>query len=289
MSGRGKRLWAPRLAFDDAYHEVLDFLQNCRKHNLIGGPGGSPTLYHAYRIAGAWPTEGLTDASTILRFGYDRNPIGDQAKQALARLLAVATKAHFFLSPNAVVVHEPFVFVMPDLGNPGARRYGLIYPLEAESRLSTLVVAEWDVALASSHLAKLAPGEKFPVVLESDPFRWLLLKHWRTLKEEAGKQPWFETGRSRNTLLAQVNAHTDAATFPFGHLLPYPMDLNDDLRAVGAMWAKGIRRWFLPRGWDVRAVSEYLDRLKGLSPKERYALRWWTARSYPQAAEPRAD
>lgn len=286
MSGRGKRLWAPRLGFDEAYREVLDFLKNCHKHNLTAATSGTmAALYHVYKVDSTWPVEGLIDASSVLRFGFDRNPTGDQAKQAMARLLSVVTKAHFFLTPEAIVVHEPYLFVMPDLGQPGLRRYGLVYPLEHQGRLSTLVVAEWDLAMSASRQIKLPAGQRFPVVLPADPFQWLALKHWRSLKEEAGQLPWFDTGTggARAKLMEQVRLHTDLSTFSFGHPLMYPKELNDDMRAVGALWSPGIRRWFLPRGWDIKAVTEYLDRLLALSPSERYGWRWWTSRPYTKA------
>lgn len=281
MSGRGKRLWAPRLAFDDAYQLVLDFLKNCTKHNLISRQGKAGLL-HAFWMDGTWSTEGMTDASQILRFGFDRNPGADQAKQAMSRLLSVACKAHFFLAPQGLVLHEPFVFVVPDVGTPGQRRFGLIYPIELEGRQSTLVVAEWDISQDAARHPRLLPGQKFPVVLQADSFTWLSRKRWRTLKEQAQGLPWFDQGPARNRLLAQVRQHKDLGTFDLGTPLDYPKDLNDDLRACGAMWAAGIRRWFLPKGWDTEAVQEYLTALAALSPKERYQLRWWTARPYPR-------
>lgn len=289
MSGRGKRLWAPRLDFSQAYRDVLAFLKNCQAHNLVGSSGGSPVLFHAYLAEGLWPTEGFIDASSVLKFGFDRNPIADQAKQALARLLAVAVKAHFFLAPQAVVVHEPYLFVMPDVSNPGQRRYGLMYPLEHGGRMATVVVAEWDLAMVSSRHTKLPVGHKFPVVLPADPMQWVPLKHWRALKDEAGEQGWFDagTGRARSQWLASVRAHTDLTSFGdrYGHVLNYGKELNDDVRAVGALWAPGVRRWFLPKGWDVKPVTDYLDRLAAMAPSERYALRWWEQLTYPRDAE----
>lgn len=285
MSGRGKRHWAPRLGFDDAYRVVLEFLQNCNKNNLTAHQD-APILYQAYMVEGSWPVDGMIDASSVLRFGFSRNPVSDQIKQDMAKLLSVAVKAHFFLAPQAIVVHEPFLFVMPDLGNPGQRRFGIVYPLEQDGRTMTLVAAEWDLAMASSRVARLAPGQKFPVVLSIDPFQWLSLKRWRELKTEAGQLPWFETGNARNRLLGQVRAHEDETTFPFGHVLDYPKDLNDDLRATGAMWANGIRKWFLPKGWDIQAVRTYLDRLASMDEAERMTLRWWTGRTPAKNAKP---
>lgn len=284
MSGRGKRRWPPRLGFDDAYKVVLEFLQNCHKNNLTANQE-SPTLLQSYLIDGTWPVDGMVDASTVLRFGFSRNPAADQDKQAMAKLLSVATRAHFFLTPQAIVTHEPFLFVMPDLGSPGQRRHGLIYPLENEGRTQTLMAAEWDLAMAGSRLARLLPGQKFPVVLSMDPFQWLSLRKWRELKKEAGDLPWFQMGSSRNRLLKQVREHTDLGTFNFGHVLNYPRDMNEDVKAVGAAWAHGIKRWFLPKGWDAEAVVDYLDRLEAMDADERQAIRWWVGRPRPRNEE----
>lgn len=282
MSGRGKRIWAPRLDFEAAYSETLNYIKRATEHNILQKQPAM--LYHAYLVDGTYPVDGMQEISRYLRFGYDHQPQTDRGRNAVARLLVVANKAHFFLDNAAVVPHEPYIFVMPDLALGGQVRYGLIYPLESQGRLQTLVVADWDLAMASSHLAKIPPAQRFPAVLTDNPFQWLLISRWRALRKEAEKSPWFgsTTAFARRKLVQQARYHTDLATFPYGTPLTYPIELNADVMAAGGMWAPGIKRWFLPLGFDVDAAKAFLDAQLARSPQERHALRWWIAARAPK-------
>lgn len=285
MSVSGKRWWTPRQDFQGAYGDTLQFLQRCKEKNVISSV--DPALFYAYRTDGIWPVEGLQDSSRYMRFGSDKNPAIDEVRQTLARLLSIAIKAHFFLNDQAIVLHEPYLFSVPDLNQAGRSRHGLVYPIEEKRGNSTIqrtiVVSEWDLTLDASNQPRIPNQDRFPVVLSSDPFRWLNLKHWRSLKLESAKQPWFENSsdRERKAFMAQIQAHTDPATFSWGTVLNYEIGLREDVKQVGAMWAKGIKKWFLPTGWDAPAVIEYLDRLQAMSDSERYNLRWWTERPRP--------
>lgn len=286
MSGRGKRRWAPRTDFNGAYQETLDFLKDCQAHQLpLVDPGQGPQLYRAYLVDGAWPANDGQEISRVLRHSYGHRPAADRAKQAVARLLSVATKAHYFMAEAALVAQEPSVFTVPDLAQPGSWRHGLLYPLDVPSargpsKQRTLVVAEWDLVLSAHREPRVARGDEFPVVLVPDPFAWLSIKKWRSLRALAGDQPWFEASDhpGRRKLLDAVKAHTDKATFPYGTLLDYPIQIKDDTAATGAMWAPGVKSWFLPHGFDVDAVKTYLDRLAGHTADEQRAHRWWERR-----------
>lgn len=285
MSGRGKRLWAPHLDFEGAYHETLQFLKRCEEHQIpLALP--APQLYRAYVIDGVWPAADGQDLTRVLRFGFGNDPVGDRAKIAVARLLAVAVRGHYFLAEHARVPSEPSVFAVPDLAQPGALRYGLVYPMDvpatnAPARQRALVVAEWDLALSAHRPPHVPRGDEFPVVLQPSNRSWLPKSRWKSLRESAGDRPWFApaSNPARRKLLDAVNAHTDRTTFPFGTLLDYPIEIKDDTAATGAMWARGVRSWFLPHGFDTEAVQAYLDRLARMTPEERTAQRWWGRRT----------
>lgn len=293
ISGRGKRLWAPQLDFERAYQEILQFFKRCDEHKLpLGLPG--PTLYRAFMMDGVWPAADGQDLTRVFRFGYGNDPQGDRAKIALARLLAVAIKGHYFLAENATVPSEPTFFAVPDLAQPGALRHGLVYPLDIPAtpqgpgRQRSLVVAEWDLGLSAHRPPNIPRGDEFPVVLPMSSRAWLLKSRWKALRESAGDRPWFESSSSpaRRRLLESVNAHTDKATFPYGTVLDYPIDIKEDTAATGAMWARGIKSWFLPHGFDVEAVQAYLDRLAKMTPEERQSQRWWGRREEARSARP---
>lgn len=287
---KGQRRWSPGYDFKGAYDTTLQFFKDCELHGIpVGLP--QPTLYRAYLMDGSWPVIEGQDLSRYLRFGKTglaNHPSGDRTKQAIARLLAVAVKGHFFLANAGTVPQEPSVFTVPDLAQPGTLRHGLVYPLEIPAargpgRQCALVVSEWDLAMSAHREPRVPRGDEFPVVLVPDPFKWLTKSRWATLSKEASSrsQAWFEPTESaaRRRLIDQVNAVTEPAQFAYGTLLDYPIEIKEDTQATGAMWARGVKSWFLPHGFDVEAVKAYLDRVRGLSADERHALRWWEKRA----------
>jgi hypothetical protein len=281
MSGRGKRIWAPRLDFNAAYHETLRFFKRAQEHNILSKP--PVTLYQAFLAEGAWPVDGMDEISRYLRFGHDNLPQTDRGRQAAARLLAVAVKAHFFLDSEAVVTHEPYLFVMPDLASPGQQRYGLVYPLERKGQPHTLLVADWDLSAVSSRLARLSAAQRFPTVLTDNPYQWLQISRWRTLRKEAEQSPWHVSSPgARQKVIRDARGWPERASFAFGKLLTYPMDLNPDVQAAGGLWAPGVKSWFLPTGFDVDAVKAFLDAQQARTPLERHALRWWSFNRAPK-------
>jgi hypothetical protein len=175
------------------------------------------------------------------------------------------------------VPHEPYVFNMPDLAMPGQLRYGLVYPLEIQGQPHVIQVAEWDLAMASSKRAPIAPAQHFPAVLPENPYRWLQLGHWKTLRQASENAEFFGStvDFARRKFYTRMRDHTDLATFPYGTVLDYPRDMNPEVKSVGGMWAPGINKFFLPVGFDGDAVREYLQMQLKRSPSERYAYRWW--------------
>lgn len=280
MSGRGKRFWPAQISFEQAYELTLEFLQNCKKHQ-ISVENQEPKLFHAYHLDSSYPINGMVDTSQILKFGYSSDPEKDQLKRDFAGLISVAIKAHFFLIQGANVVHEPFIFSIPDLNNGGKMRYGLIYPIEHLGKRSTIIVSEWDLTKDSSQLAKLTNKQKFPVVLTKNSFDWLTLSKWRLLKKEAENYPWFGQGKEYFDFLNKIKTHLDIKTFEYGHILEYPIELNQEIKDVGGIFAPGIRRWVIPKGINPLPVIQYLDFLKNKDPQELYQLKWLQNKPYP--------
>ena len=282
MSGRGKRLWAPNLSFSQSYALTLAFIESCQKHNLLASYNDKPELIHLYHISHPWPTEGLIEATSVLRFGYSNNPILDQHKQGMARLLSAALKMHYIHAEDSSVVHEPYLFSIPDLGIPGRFRYGLIYPIETKGKQSTIIASQWDLSGSSSQLIRLNPSQKYSTVLSTQNYKWLYKKRGYLIREEMKQHPFFEAGPLRNALLNEIRTHLNANEFPYGKIIDYPIELNEELKAVGALYAPGIRKWFLPKGIDIESTQEYLGYIERLTPQERYQNRWLSLKSPPK-------
>lgn len=273
MSGRGKRIWAPRLDFDGAFQETLRFLKRSRDHNIVRE--GAPLLLRGWYMEHEWSVGGMQPVSQWLQYGFGADPQDDRIRGALTHLLPAAVKAHFFIDEKACVRHEPYLFLAPDLALPGQHRYGVLYPMEGAGKSGTFMVAEWDIFMSASRKPRAQP---FPVVLQKNSYQWLRPSRWKELRAAmlGGGLLSGPFDFMRPEFLAKAKACEDAGAFPYGTLLDFPRELNPEVLACGGQWAPGVRKWFLPAGFDGEAVIEYLEYVRGLDENERYMLRWWS-------------
>jgi hypothetical protein len=252
MTAVAKRQWGPQIALREGVSLAIEWFEKARQKNVVASK--PPTLYQAYLCS---TSENLLNwakpVSEVFRWTNKDGPAQHQAKDAVLRLLAVAIKAHFFLENKDKVAHEPYVFCVPDLSNASHHRYGLIYRLEESGK--SILVAENDLADAASDRIK---GVQFPVVLVEGQ-RWFHLSHWAELAQQADvlsklTRTW--ASKKERDLIQQ---HTDINTFQYGTLFELPYDLKHVASAVGLQWASGIKRWYLPLGFDVMPVKAYMD------------------------------
>lgn len=271
MSSTAKREWNPRISLDEALSCSLGWLVRARQKNVLSPL--PPTLYMAYVVDDAPHLGFMRDLSSIFRYSAKDDPEMDRARDQALRLLSVALKAHFFLGRDALVRHEPYLFCIPDLSFPSSPHYGLVYRLETRPA-QTVIVATCDLGQVSS----LRPTSfKFPVVLTKNSFRWLDKKHWIELSKEADVlerilKPW-----AAKEELNVIEKWTDEKDFPFGTFLEVPFELKDYIKPAGARWADALKRWYLPRGFDVEPVKEYLHWLERehRESRDEFEAKFW--------------
>lgn len=266
MSSLAKREWTPRLTVDAAQQVAVGWIMRARQKNVISQ--SDPAIFTAYVVDESPFTGLMTDISSIFRYSSKDDPDMDRIRDAALKLLSVAMKAHFFLFRDALVRHEPYVFSIPDLSHPGMSHTGLVYRLDSRES-NTIMVATCDLAAVSS----LRPDAyRFPVVLTRNNFRWFDRKHWIELTKEAEigeriMKPWIA---KQETNIADTWKTID--DFPFGQILDVPYDIREFAKPAGVKWAGGIKKWYLPKGFDVEPVREYIQWLKNMNSTNREAL-----------------
>jgi hypothetical protein len=196
----------------------------------------------------------MRDLSSLFRYSAKDDPEMDRARDQALRLLAVSLKAHFFLGKDSLARHEPYLFSLPDIANPASCHYGLVYRLEGRPS-QTIIVANCDLGLIST----LKPTVfRFPVVLTKNSFKWFDKKHWIELGNEADvfdriMKPW-----AAKQELNIIEKWTDESDFPFGTFIDVPYEIKDYVKPTGVRWADALKKWYLPRGFDVDPVKEYV-------------------------------
>ena len=267
MSGRGKRIWAPQISFDDAYQEALHYLKRCQEHKLLGTPE-KPELIYAYRLSQPLTTQHGSPISPVLKFGHDSDPLSDQLKVVIAKLASVALKIHYFQHPTLFTAHEPYWFAIPDISQPHRQQYALVYTLQNQEQTFSWVISTWDIAQSAKIFKKFDAQQKFPSVLTTDSYQWLSIKRWKALKEQQTN--------------LDLHQETQKESYKAGHILDYHPELNAELKALGAIWARGIKKWVFPKGFDIQAIKDYLQWIESMSPQERYQHRWVKQMDYPK-------
>lgn len=275
MSGSAKRLWSPNLSFEDVRKLILSFLIRCREKNILTNK--PVALYKVYKFDQQWPVQGMTEISKYLRFSKNDNPDIDRTRDVLVRLLSVVLKSHFFIDENAVVRNEPYVFMIPDLSKPGLLQYGLVYQIEQNNKIYSLMVAEWDLSLSNSNFVKTFSFNEQSVILSTNSFKWLEVKRWRECKNKIlSESPYlFKDSNDKKTFFEKINKVKDKKDFSFGSLISYDPSLKEFVSYAGCEWAYGVRSWFIPNGLDEKGIKEYLDYIEKLNEDERYQLKWW--------------
>jgi hypothetical protein len=256
MTAVAKRQWGPQLQLKECAAIAIDWSEKARQKNVVAIR--PPTLYQAYLCtSGESLLNWAKPVSDIFKWSNKDGPSQNHAKDSVIRLLAVAIKAHFFLESKDKVAHEPYVFSLPDLSNASHHRYGLIYKLEESGK--SIVVADGDLAQMASDRVK---GVRFPVVLV-DGQRWFHLSHWAELAKQADVLSKVTKSWALKKERDLIHQHKEIATFQYGQIFDIPYDLKHVAQDVGLEWANGIKRWYLPLGFDIAPVKIYVDYLLG--------------------------
>lgn len=245
--------WTPHIDFDESLKTVLGFLIDCRNKNILSET--EPALYQAYIVPGNHILELSTPISEVMIFSKRHSPVIDNIRNKALRLLSVALKAHYFMHKGLKVIHEPHIFVIPDIKNMANPKVGMIYSLEGQD----ILVADWDLKYSATGEVKYKDAVRFPVSLQQDSFKWLTKKKWMDLETQA-KYSLAEIYKKKS----EIEKKETKEIFEFGYILDYPSEMKNDMYLVGGIWANG--NYFLPFGWDIDAVNEYLTCVKSKLP-----------------------
>ena len=263
--------WKPTMRLDEVLSCSIAWLTRARNKNVVAQH--PPVLYMAYVLDDVPFLGFMHDYTRIFKYSNKDTPDTDRARDAALRLLAVATKAHYFIGKEALCKHEPYLFTLPDLARPSAPHYGIVYKIETRPA-KTIICATCDIGLASS----LKPDPvRFPVVLTSNSYKWFDKKHWQELSKEAETldkvmHPWIQ---KREFEIAEK--WTTLSDFPFGTLLDVSYDIKDYIKPTGAKWCDGLKKWYIPKGFDVAPILEYIRWIDAQFKKNRDeldALHW---------------
>ncbi len=280
MSGSSKRLWSPNSTLDEAQTIMNGFLTRCQDKRILNN--SEIKLYQVYRFEQTWPTENLIEISKFLRFSKNDNPDIDIIREVILKLVSSAMKAHIYFDDNAIIRHEPYMFLIPDMFKLGQFRYGLYYPIESNKKSMSLIVSEWDISYSSSSFPKINPWDKFSSVITPDTKKWFDIKQYKDFKE-MDKVGYFKINdwHSRKKFQNLVNSK-DITNFDLGKIINSKTELKEYYSLLGLEWSSSLRKWFIPKGFDFKAIMDYLSFIGNQTAEQRFNDCWWTKSKKPQ-------
>ncbi len=260
MQNLSKRQWGPQLSIKQAADVIIEWCIRAREKNVLRKK--HPTIFYSYIVEDTPPLHYMQNIGSVFKYSQKDFPYIDQTRDVLLRCLSVALKAHFFLFPNDAVAHEPYFFVFPDLNEPNKTIYGLVYKIEKEDK--SIIVCEKDIL---NLFEKSKTLYSFPAVVIEDSFKWFSLKNWSKIKQEANisdilDKPWIN---KKQIQLAQ-DAKTREELTKYATILDVPYEIKEYIKPLGIEWSKNVKTWYLPKGFDVESVQEYIEYMKKENP-----------------------
>ncbi len=254
MQNLSKRVWGQNLNIKESADIMIDWCIRAREKNVLQKK--PPKIYFSYVLEKNIPLNFMQNVSSLFKYSQKDLPYVDEIRDKVLRLLSVALKCHYFLYQDSLVEHEPYFFIQPTLSNESATQVGLVYKLKNE----TILVCENNL----KDLYKDADFlYEFPAVVIEDSFKWYHMKNWHKLK-------YADNGRLNNHFkpneypvyykAAQMSKTLEELA-QYANILNIPYGIKDLVKPLGIEWSKNLNTWYLPKGFDIDSINEYVNYL----------------------------
>lgn len=257
MQNLSKRLWGPSLTIKEASDIIISWCIKAREKNILRKK--PPEIYYSYVMEDTPPLNFFANISNLFKYSQKDLPYYDQTRDAVLRCLAVALKAHFFMFQSDTVAFEPYFFVIPNLKDSSKTTVGLVYKIEKEDKC--IVICEEDLEKIYG-LDENKVLYRFPVIVGEDSFKWYHMKNWYRIKKEAemenANKPWSDSTWQQKC----KEAESPEELSKYATVLDVPFEIKDEIKPMGIEWANKAKKWYLPKGFDVDSINEYVEHRK---------------------------
>lgn len=256
MQNLSKRQWGQNLSIKESADMMIDWCIRAREKNVLKRL--PPKIFFSYVLDDTPPLNFFHNSSQLFKYSNKDTPFIDGARDSILRCLSVALKAHFFLFPNDKVSYEPYFFNIPSLSNPTQTSFGLIYKVDNSNKC--ILVSEVEIKTLFQESKILF---EFNAVVGEDSFKWFSLKNWYKVKMDSNlaeliDKPWM----SKKIHSQASEAKTQEELKSLATILDVPYELKDYIKPLGIEWSKNVKTWYLPKGFEVDSVNEYILFLK---------------------------
>jgi hypothetical protein len=256
MQNLAKKQWGPSLTLKESADIMIDWCIRAREKNVLRKKPAQ--IFYAYILDDTPALNYFQNISVAFRYSQKDVPYMDFARDILLRELSVALKAHYFLFADDCIAHEPYFFTIPSLSEHNLTSFGLIYKVEKENKV--ILVSELDL---SKVFTKSKALFEFPVVVIEDSFKWYHTKNWSKIKlhnkmDSHTDKPWV----NKKMVQDAKDAATTEELLQYATILEVPYEIKDEIKPLGIEWNNKVKTWYLPKGFDVDSVLEYITHVK---------------------------
>lgn len=262
-----KKTWNLKLTVEDVFDLSSEYTKKCNAKNILEN-NKTTHLFQVYSSPKEWVVTNMTEISNFFKFSKSDLPEKNNARDMILKLLSAVARVHLQCYDEATIRHEPYVFSVPDFYESGKFKYGIIYPIQNNNKILNLLVAEWDIGISDSPEQKISPWEKNSIIIEDkqedlfnfskykkiklmDQFEYFKIKDWK----------------SRKAYQDKTSSVTEIDDFKAGKILD-PNLYNSKSYLYNKInyieWAKGIKKWFMPKGTDYIATTNLLKKFDNI-------------------------
>lgn len=258
MQNLSKRQWGHHLSVKQSADIMIEWCIRAREKNILRKK--PPTIFFSYIVEDNPQLQYMQNISSIFRYSQKDMPQTDNARDVLLRILSVALKTHFFIFPEDFISHEPYFFTIPSLDSPN-NIYGIIYQLEKENK--SIIVCEKNLL---NLFDKTKTIYEFPAVVIEDSFKWFSLKNWFKIKQNSLPNNLEKKQSAKKEAQYAQDAKTKEELEKNATILDIPFEIKDFIKPLGIEWSKNLKTWYLPKGFDIDSVLEYIEYMKKIHP-----------------------
>lgn len=256
MQNLSKRQWGQQISLKESADIMIEWCIRAREKNVLRK--SPPRVFYSYVLDDTPQLNFYHNVSQIFKYSQKDTPFVDYARDTILRLLSVSLKAHCFLFANDKVSYEPYFFNVPSLENPNSSSFGLIYKVDHGNKC--IVVTELPLSLVYPKAKYLF---EFNAVVGEDSFKWFSLKNWNRVKQDSNiseqiEKPWLSKKVHNEAMEAKNLEELSLKATP----LDVSYEIKDFIKPLGIEWSKNVKTWFLPKGFEVDSVNEYINYLK---------------------------
>lgn len=259
-----KKVWGLSFSLKESADVMIEWCVRAREKNILKKE--PVRIVHSAIVDGDYELNFLGNIGQLFKYSQKDIPHINEVRNKVLRLLSIALKVHCFYFQEDKVEYEPYFFVTPNLKKE--LDIGLIYKIEKAKK--TIIISEKALTDMNNEILKEDIFIQDWVMIE-DSFKWYHLKNWIQIKQNlyyllSSKQliksntelNYFEMIEKINHLCKLSKSVEELKEI--ADIVNVSYQQKEKLKPLGIEWSKELKTWYLPKGNDIIAFKDMLEK-----------------------------